>query len=139
MVRVMGSKQAFALHMKKRSYKITCSLKEGYAPDGRLFDIADAAQIIKQWMEKRLHTQQPIVSGLLQQGTLFFPSVDDSQPSVVTISPTAIFTGELSSPEDMERTEEEVRATLESLGYELKEHFGQEEVFIIYLDKNWSV
>ncbi|MBS7566693.1 hypothetical protein KHS38_19975 [Mucilaginibacter sp. Bleaf8] len=125
--------------MKKRSYKITCSLKEGYSPEGKLFEISKAETVIKEWMEQRLKEQHPIVTGLLQQGTLFFPAVAKDEKSLVTVSPTAIFTGELSSPEDMQRHDQEVRETLESLSLQLKEKLKQESVFIIYLDENWWV
>jgi hypothetical protein len=125
--------------MKKRSYKITCSLKEGYSPEGKLFDIEKAQTAIKDWMEQRLSDRHPIVTGLLQQGTLFFPAVDKDEKGLVTVSPTAIFTGELSSPEDMQRNDSEVKNTLESLSLHLKEKLKQDSVFIIYLDENWWV
>lgn len=126
-------------YMKKRSYKITCSLKEGYSPKGELFGIDKAESIIKEWMEQRLKEKQAIVTGLLQQGSLFFPAVADDEEGLITVSPTAIFTGELSSTEDMKRKDDEVKETLEALARHLKEQLKQESVYIIYLDQNWCV
>jgi hypothetical protein len=45
--------------MKKKSYKITFALKEGYSPGGKVHLIADAAKIIQEWMTVRLSTGQP--------------------------------------------------------------------------------
>lgn len=123
--------------MKKKSYKITCALKEGYAPKAKVYDLADAAKLIEQWMEQRLKDGQPVVSGLLQEGTLFFPAPEGS-PQAVTVSPTAVYYGELSSPEDLKRKNKEVKSTLTSLAVELKTGLKQESVFIIYRDVNWS-
>jgi len=78
------------------------------------------------------------VSGFLHEGKLFFPSKGDKQKPV-TVEPTAIYEGELSSPEDVRRDDKEVKATLESLSHRLKEQLGQESVFISYRDEHWCV
>ncbi len=124
--------------MKKRSYKITFSLKEGYKPNGRVHSLAFAEKVIKDWMVNAITQKQPIVTGLLQQGVLFFPAKSESK-EVITADPTAIFFGELSSPEDMKRKNKEVRQTLESLAGVLKKQLKQVSVFIIYRDDNWCV
>jgi ferredoxin-fold anticodon binding domain-containing protein len=125
--------------MKKRSFKVTFGLQEGYSPNGKLHSIDFAANVIKKWMEQRLEQQLPVVSGLLQQGSLIFPAVGTDQKNAVTVSLSAIYTGELSSPDDMKRKETEVKETLETLAVCLKESLKQESVYIIYLDKNWCV
>lgn len=124
--------------MQKKSYKITCSLQEGYGPKGKLFTFADAERIIAGWLDKRLSKKQPYVSGLLQSGTLIFPAPDKSTEKV-SVSPTVIFAGELSSEQDMQRNDKEVKATLRSLALALKKKLKQESVFVIYLDKHWCV
>ena len=124
--------------MQKKSYKITCSLQEGYGPKGKLFTFADAERIISGWLDKRLSKKQPYVSGLLQSGTLIFPAPDKSTEKV-SVSPTVIFAGELSSEQDMQRDDKEVKATLRSLALVLKKKLKQESVFVIYLDKHWCV
>ena len=123
--------------MKKRSYKITFDLKEGYAEKARVHTIKFAGDIITKWMEGQLKNNQPIVTGFLEEGILFFPKPDNEQKVIVT--PSAVFTGELSSPEDMKRTNKEVKQTLESLAQALKQGLKQESVFIIYRDVNWCV
>jgi hypothetical protein len=106
--------------MKKRSYKITFGLKEGYAPKARCHTPKFAGKLVHDWMAERLNQNLPVVSGFLQEGTLFFPAVDIRQSGPVTVSPSAIFTGELSSPEDLKRSDKEVRETLGSLATALK-------------------
>jgi hypothetical protein len=125
--------------MKKRSYKITFALKLGYAENGRVHTIKYAGKVIHKWMAKRIIAKQTIVTGLLQEGMLFFPAVGEGHADPVTASPSAIFTGELSSPEDMTRKNKEVKETLESLAQELQRALKQESVYIIYRDKNWCV
>lgn len=89
-------------------------------------------------MERRLEAGQPIISGLLQEGELFFPGVKGSN-ELVTVSPTAVYFGELSSPEELKRKSKEIKRTLESLAAMLKEELNQETVFIIYRDVHWCV
>ncbi len=126
--------------MKKRSYKITACLKEGYSATGREHAVQEAEESVGDWMRERLLGGLPTVSGLLQSGTLFFPARGrrgDGMP--VTASHTVIYFGELSSKEDEDRIDDEVAKTLESLALRLKTDLGQEEVFIVYEDRNWSV
>jgi len=124
--------------IQKKSFKITSALKEGYDPDGRIFTFQDAERAIANWIKDRLASGKPIISGLLQSGTLIFPAPEKSAESV-SVSPTVIFTGELSSQEDIARSDEEVGATLEGLGLTLKAALRQESVYIIYLNKHWCV
>ncbi|RCH53962.1 hypothetical protein DJ568_15595 [Mucilaginibacter hurinus] len=124
--------------MQKKSFKITCGLKEGYEPDGRLFTFEDAEKVVAGWMNTRLAGNEPIVSGMLQAGTIIFPAPEKA-PERVSVTPTVIFTGELSGEEDMSRDDGEVRATLESLASLMKDTLLQESVFVTYLDKHWCV
>lgn len=124
--------------MKAKSYKIMFSLQEGYDSDAKVHRLPEAERIIKAWLTGRLKQNQPIITGLLQEGTLFFPSKQTDQDPV-TLSPTGIFTGELSEPKDMKRSNKEVKATLTALASELKQRLKQESVFIVYRDKNWCV
>ena len=123
--------------MKKRSYKITFDLKEGYAENATEHSLTFAENAIKRWMEERLSRNIPVISGLLQAGTLLYPSVRNQQS--VTLSRCAIFTGELSSKEDMRLKNKEVKIILESLACFLKEHLKQESVFITYRQKHWCL
>ncbi len=124
--------------MKKKSFKITCSLQEGYGQDGQLFTFTDAERAIASWLTDRLNNNLPFVSGMLQQGSLIFQAPEKVKDKVL-ISPTIVFEGELSSEKDMQRDDSEVNATLRNLALLLKEKLKQESVFVIYLDKHWCV
>lgn len=89
-------------------------------------------------MAVRLSAGQPVVSGLLQGGQLFFPAIEGGK-QLVTVSPTAVYYGELSSPEELKRKNKEVKATLESLAGRLKDGLKQESVFLIYRDTHWCI
>lgn len=121
--------------MDKRSYKITFDLKEGYSPKGRVHTLKFAGDIIREWLTARLQAGEPVITGFLQDGLLFFPAGDEN----ITVNPSAVFSGELSTLEDAKRTDEEVRETLEALAKVLKAGLKQESVYLIYLDKNWCV
>lgn len=123
--------------MKKKSYKLTCGLQEGYAEKAKTHTLKQAGKMIETWLADRLTANSPVVTGLLQEGTLFFPAKNDRQK--ITASPTAIFTGELATPEDLKRKNKEVKQTLEALAKTLKEKLKQEEVYIIYRDQHWCV
>ena len=124
--------------MKKKSFKITCSLQEGYGQDGRLFTFGDAERVIANWLEDRLNNNLPLVNGMLQQGSLIFQAPEKVTEKVL-ISPTIVFEGELSSKKDMQRNDNEVNDTLRSLALHLKEQLKQESVFVIYLNEHWCV
>ena len=126
------------MKLKRKSFKITCSLKEGYQPNGKLHRIQLVYRVINEWMAGRLKNHQPVLNGLVQEGMLFFPA-KEKVAELVTASPTAVFTGELSSPEDLRRKDKEVKETLESLAVTLKKRLKQESVFIVYQDMNWCV
>lgn len=123
--------------MKKKSYKITFGLQEGYAKSGRLHTLRFAGQMVEKWMAARLAAKSPVVTGLLQEGILFFPAVNPEEP--VTASPSAIFIGELSTPADLKRKNKEVIQTLEDLANTLKEKLKQESVYITYRNRHWCV
>jgi len=67
------------------------------------------------------------------------PFAKEKRAGNVTIEPTAIFEGELSSPEDVKRADKEVKETLATLAGVLKTKLNQESVFISYRDGHWCV
>lgn len=124
--------------MERKNFKITCSLKEGYAPGARRHRLDTAEKAIAGWMAQRLKGHEPVISGFLHEDRLLFPAKDQESGSV-TIEPTAVFEGELSLPEDMKRSSKEVKATLSSLAERLKADLKQESVFVSYRDQHWCV
>lgn len=125
--------------MSKKIYKITFDLTEGYSGKGKEHSLKFAEKVIKGWMESRLRQNCPVVTGLLQSVSLFYPFAGEAPKETVTITHSAIFTGELSSPGDMLRKGSEVRSTLESLAQTIKQKLKQQSVFIVYRDENWCV
>ena len=123
--------------MKKKSYKITFELREGYKPNAKEHSLQDATNAIKVWLEERLAQNAPVVNGLLQEGSLLYPSKEDETKA--TAAKCAIYTGELSTKEDVRRKNKEVKKTLEALASSLKTQLNQRSVFIIYKNKNWCI
>ena len=93
---------------------------------------------IVAWMKARLDAKETVVSGFLHEGKLLFPA-KAGQSATVTIEPTAIFEGELSSPEDVKRSDKEVRQTHSLLAESLKSKLRQRSVFVSYRDDHWCV
>jgi len=84
------------MKIKKRSYKITFDLKEGYGKNGREHTIKEVTAIIEAWMKERLKKHLPVVTGILQEGTIFYPSKDGISKHDISTVHSAIFTGDLS-------------------------------------------
>jgi len=124
--------------MERKNFKITASLKEGYAPGAKRHKIGSAEKAIADWMKRRIRSGEPVLSGLLYEGKLLFPA-KEKQAGIVTIEPTAVFEGELSSSEDIKRGNKEVKQTLVSLATVLKAKLNQESVFISYRNEHWCV
>src|ERR1041384_2435312 len=96
--------------MRKKTYKITFDLKEGYDVDAKVHALNEVSKIIAIWMSERLETKQPVLSFFLQDGQLIFPTVGTAKAKrPVTLTPSATLTGELSTKEDMKRTDKEVK------------------------------
>lgn len=126
--------------MLKKTYKITFDLKEGYDIDGKVHSLEEVAGIIATWMDERIKKRKPVISCFLQEGQLIYPTVgEDSIKRPVTLTPSAVLIGELSTKEDLERTDKEIKATLENLGKTIKKDLGQESVYIIYQEENWCI
>jgi hypothetical protein len=124
--------------MERKNFKITVSLKEGYEAGARRHRINAVEKAIAAWMERRLEAKQPVLSGFLHEGKLLFPA-KEKQSASVAIEPTAIFEGELSSPEDVKRSDKEVKETLDGLAQILKSKLKQQSVFISYRNDHWCV
>ncbi|GAB3428039.1 hypothetical protein [Niabella aquatica] len=126
--------------MKKRSYKITFDLKEGYAPESKVHTLPEATEIVASWMSRRLKERLPVVSCFLQDGQLIFPSVGPhANQYPVTVTPSVVLTGELSTMEDIKRTDQEIKDTLRSLALYIKQELGQESVYIVFRDENFCI
>ncbi|HTN45765.1 MAG TPA: hypothetical protein VL098_05405 [Flavipsychrobacter sp.] len=126
--------------MKKRSYKITFDLKEGYGPEGKVHTLAEATGVVEGWMSKRIKSSQPTISCFLQEGQLIFPTIGAHKAQYpVTVTPSVVLTGELATPEDAKRTDEEVTDTLHDLARTIKHRLKQQSVYIIYQDQNFCV
>jgi hypothetical protein len=126
--------------MRKRAYKITFDLKEGYSPGGKVHSIEEVSRIISNWMTARLEASRPVLSGFLQVGQLIYPAKGKGKEAgPVTSNPSAVYMGELSTAEDSKRKNKEVKDTLEALAFTLKNKLKQEAVYIIYRQENWCI
>ncbi|HMR83705.1 MAG TPA: hypothetical protein PKE30_11255 [Niabella sp.] len=126
--------------MKKRSYKITFDLKEGYAPESKVHTLSEATETVIAWMSRRLKDSLPVVSCFLQDGQLIFPSVGPyANQYPVTATPSVVLTGELSTMEDRKRTDQEIKDTLRNLALYIKQELRQQSVYIVFRDENFCI
>src|ERR1700739_452629 len=78
----------------RRDFQISAGLREGWDPDGRVFDVSEAARTARAWMKRRVEAGQPALSGMFTRGevTYAWPLPDGAVGS--DREPIALFTGE---------------------------------------------
>ena len=56
----------------RREFKITVGLREGYDPEGRVYDIGEATKIALRWMTERAGAGKPFLSGMVTRGEVAY-------------------------------------------------------------------
>jgi hypothetical protein len=47
----------------RRDFRISVGLREGWDPEGRVFDVSEAVRTARAWMKRRVEAGQPALSG----------------------------------------------------------------------------
>jgi hypothetical protein len=78
----------------RRDFRISVGLREGWDPDGRVFDVSEAVRTARAWMKRRVEAGQPALSGMFTRAevTYAWPRPDGTVGS--DREPVALFTGE---------------------------------------------
>jgi hypothetical protein len=112
-------------------------LREGWDPEGRVYDVSEAVRTAHAWMRRRVGAGLPALSGMFTRGevTYAWPRPDGSVGS--GREPVAIFTGEAVHAYLGHLSDKEIEAMLNELAMELGAALGQERLYVAFGDRTW--
>ena len=121
----------------RRDFRITVGLREGWDPDGRVYDVSEAVRTARAWMRRRVEAKLPALSGMFTRAevTYAWPRPDGSVGS--DREPVAIFTGEAVHAYLGELPDKDIEAMLNELAIELGTALGQERLYVAFCERTW--
>ena len=121
----------------RRDFRISVGLREGWDPDGRVFDVSEAVRTARAWMKRRVEAGQPALSGMFTRAevTYAWPRPDGTVGS--DREPVALFTGEAVHAYLGHLSDETIEAMLNELSIELGVALGQERIYVAFADRTW--
>ena len=121
----------------RRDFRISVGLREGWDPDGRVFDVSEAVRTARAWMKRRVEAGQPALSGMFTRAevTYAWPRPDGTVGS--DREPVALFTGEAVHAYLGHLPDEAIVAMLNELSIELGAALGQERIYVAFADRTW--
>ena len=121
----------------RRDFRITIGLREGWDPEGRVFDISEAVRTARGWMKRRLEAKLPALSGMFTRAevTYAWPREDGTVGS--DREPVALFTGEAVHAYLGHLADAEIETMLNELAVELGAALGQERIYVAFRDRTW--
>jgi hypothetical protein len=121
----------------RRDFRITVGLREGWDPEGRVYDVSEAVRTARRWMKKRVEEGKPALSGMFARAevTYAWPREDGTVGS--DREPVAIFTGEAVHAYLGSLPDADIEAMLNELAVELGTALGQERIYVAFRDSTW--
>jgi hypothetical protein len=121
----------------RRDFRISVGLREGWDPEGRVFDDSEAVRTARAWMKRRVEAGQPALSGMFTRAevTYAWPRTDGTVGS--DREPVAEFTGEAVHAYLGRLPDADIEAMLNELAAELGAALGQERIYIAFSDRTW--
>jgi hypothetical protein len=122
---------------RRRDFRITVGLREGWDAEGRVFDVSEAVRTARAWMKRRVEAGQPALSGMFARAevTYAWPRPDGTVGS--DREPVALFTGEAVHAYLGHLPDETIEAMLNELSIELGTALGQERIYVAFADRAW--
>ena len=121
----------------RREFKITWGLRAGYGSAGRIYDLEEAIRAAHRWMRERDARGEPFLSGMFARGEVVYAGSDGDASH--DREPVAIFTGEVLPLYAGDLDDDTVRALLNELASEIGSILEQEEVYVGYRDRTWTL
>ena len=78
----------------RRDFRISVGLREGWDPDGRVFDVSEAVRTARGWMQRRVEAGLPALSGMFTRAEVTYAWPRDDGSAGSDREPVALFTGE---------------------------------------------
>ncbi|WP_036285660.1 hypothetical protein [Methylocystis sp. ATCC 49242] len=121
----------------RRDFRITVGLREGWDPEGRVYDVSEAVRTARAWMRRRVEQGLPALSGMFTRGevTYAWPKEDGTAGS--DREPVAIFDGEAVHAYLGHLPDADIEAMLNELASELGQALGQERLYVSFCGRNW--
>ena len=121
----------------RRDFRITVGLREGWDPEGRVYDVSEAVRTARAWMLRRVGAGLPALSGMFTRAevTYAWPRADGAAGS--DREPVAVFTGEAVHAYLGDLPDGAIEALLNELAVELGAALGQERIYVAFGDRTW--
>jgi hypothetical protein len=121
----------------RRDFRITVGLREGWDPEGRVFDVSEAVRTARAWMRRRMEAHLPALSGMFARAEVTYAWRRPDGSVASDREPVAIFTGEAVHAYLGHLPDPEIEAMLNELAIELGVALGQERIYVAFCDRTW--
>lgn len=121
----------------RRDFRITVGLREGWDPEGRVFDVSEAVRTARGWMRRRAESRLPALSGMFTRAEVTYAWRRPDGSVASDREPVAIFTGEAVHAYLGHLPDQDIEAMLNELAIELGVALGQERLYVAFCDRTW--
>lgn len=121
----------------RRDFRITVGLREGWDPEGRVFDVSEAVRKARAWMRYRAEAGLPALSGMFTRAEVTYAWVRPDGSVGSDREPVAIFSGEAVHAYLGHLPDAAIEAMLNELAIELGVALGQERIYVAFCDRTW--
>ena len=121
----------------RRDFRITVGLREGWDPEGRVYDVSEAVRTARRWMQSRVEAGLPALSGMFTRAEVTYAWPKEGGGAGSDREPVAIFTGEAVHAYLGHLPDESIEAMLNELAVELGRALGQERLYVAFCDRTW--
>jgi len=121
----------------RRDFRVSVGLREGWDPEGRVFDVSEAVRTARAWMKRRIEAGQPALSGMFTRAEVTYAWPRDDGTVGSDREPVALFTGEAVHAYLGHLPDAAIEAMLNELARELGAALGQERIYVAFADRTW--
>jgi hypothetical protein len=121
----------------RRDFRVSVGLREGWDPEGRVFDVSEAVRTARVWMKRRVEAGQPALSGMFTRAEVTYAWPRDDGTVGSDREPVALFTGEAVHAYLGHLPDAAIEAMLNELARELGAALGQERIYVAFANRTW--
>lgn len=121
----------------RRDFRIAVGLREGWDPEGRVYDVSEAVRTARRWMRRRVEEGKPALSGMFARAEVTYAWPKEGGGAGSDREPVAIFTGEAVHAYLGHLPDADIEAMLNDLAMELGAALGQERLYVAFCDRTW--
>lgn len=123
---------------QRRTFRITLGLRQGYGPEGRIYDLEEAVRAGTRWMQRRAAAGEALLTGMFTRGEVVY--ANPAEGGSVDREPVAIFAGEvLPGTPGGELSDEAIEGLLDELAAEIGGVLEQQDVHVAYMERGWTL